>query len=171
VSPKKSSARIAIYAGSFDPPTEGHLDVINRVLPLFDTVYVVVASNIRKSYLFDAEERAELLDTAIAHKTKAKNYEVKIHSGLLMDLCEKLGAQVLVRGLRALSDFEYEFQMSVMNKRINPTVETLHIMTDERFLFISSTTIKEIAFHKGPLKDLVPPNVEKALKKKVRLSP
>lgn len=154
---------VAVYAGSFDPPTMGHLDVISRVQPLFDKLILVVADNIRKTTLFSSKERADLLSEAVKQALPGKKFEIHVHGGLIVDFCREAGAGVLVRGLRAMSDFEYEFQMAAMNRRLNPSVETLHIMTDERFFYFSSTTIKEIAHHGGDLNELVPPNVAKLL--------
>lgn len=161
--------RTAVYAGSFDPPTSGHLDVICRVQPLFDKLFLVVADNLRKQALFSADERIKLLHDALSKRLPKNSFEVKPHNGLVVEFCQKVGAHVLIRGIRAVSDFESEFQMATMNRRLDPTIETLHVMTDERHFFVSSSLVKELAMHGAPLEELVPPNVLKALKKKVAL--
>jgi pantetheine-phosphate adenylyltransferase len=158
--------RTAVYAGSFDPPTNGHLDVLRRVAPLFDKIHLVVASNSGKNSLFRSEERIALLKEAIAEALPGLSIEITSWDGLVVDYCKKVEARVLIRGLRALSDFENEFQMATMNRHLNPQIETLHIMTGEKFFFISSSLIKEVARFGGNLTELVPKNVEKALKKK-----
>lgn len=158
--------RIAVYAGSFDPPTNGHLDVVRRVQPLFDKIYMLVADNSRKKTLFTADERVELLVGALAERIPLGSFEVRPWTGLVVDFCKEIGAKVLIRGLRAVSDFENEFQMATMNRRLDPTVETLHVMTDEQYFFLSSSLVKELARHKTNLNNLVPQNVMEALKKK-----
>lgn len=158
--------RTAVYAGSFDPPTLGHLDVAERVSQLFDKVYLVVAENARKQYLFSDQERAELLEKSAKRILKGRKFEVHIHRGLISDFCKVHKVNVLVRGLRAVSDFEGELAMATMNRRLNPDLETLHIMTHQKYFFLSSSLIKEVAQHGGSLKDLVPPEVEQALRKK-----
>lgn len=160
------SSRIAVYAGSFDPPTFGHIDVIRRVQPIFDKLYLVVANNARKTTLFSAEERVELLEGAVKDVLPKGSYEIATHSGLIVEFCAKVGSRVLIRGLRALSDFEAEFAMSTMNHRLSPKVETFLVMTDQKYFFVSSSLIKEVFQHGGDLKGLVPDNVEKALVKK-----
>ncbi len=160
--------RIAVYAGSFDPPTLGHLDVIQRVQPLFDKIYLVVADNSRKHTLFSSSERVELLEGAADEILPKGSFEIRLHQGLIVNLCKDVGAKVLIRGLRALSDFENEFQMATMNRRLDSSIETLHIMTDEKFFFVSSSLVKELAYNEGSLKELVPTNVLKALLKKVK---
>ncbi len=160
--------RLAVYAGSFDPPTNGHLDVIRRVAPLFDKLYLVVADNSRKQSLFSQEERVELLHEALEKILPKKSFAVESFKGLIVNFCKKVGAQVLIRGIRAVSDFENEFQMATMNRKLDPTIETLHVMTDEKFFFLSSSLVKELARHHAPLEELVPSNVLKALKKRAK---
>lgn len=162
--------RIAVYAGSFDPPTNGHLDVILRVQPLFDKIYLLVASNSRKKTLFTAEERVELLIGALAERIPLGSFEVRSCSGLVVDFCREIGAKVLIRGLRALSDFENEFSMATMNRRLDPGIETLHVMTDEKYFFLSSSLVKELSRHKTDLQGLVPDNVSEALRLKGTLT-
>jgi pantetheine-phosphate adenylyltransferase len=158
--------QIAVYAGSFDPFTNGHLDIVKRVQPLFDTVHMVVAVNPRKATLFSAQERVNLIQSTLDHELPKQSFVVSAHEGLIVDYCKDLGAKVMVRGLRALSDFESELQMSSMNRKLNSNIETLHMMTDEKFFFLSSTLVKEIAAFAGPLSDIVPKFVEQALRQK-----
>lgn len=156
----------AVYPGSFDPPTLGHLDVIERALKIFDTVTVLVAVSSRKSALFSAEERKVLLEKSLE---KTKNVDVAIHDGLTVDYAKKIGAQVIIRGLRAVGDFEYEFQMATMNRKLYPEIETLTIMTGEKYYYISSNTVKEVAMHRGDISGLVPPIVLEAVNMKLNL--
>lgn len=158
----------AVYAGSFDPMTLGHLDVIQRVAPLFDKLYLLVARNSTKTSLFDVEERKALLEANVSDLLPKGSYEIEDYEGLTVNYCEEKKAKVLIRGIRALSDFEKEFQMATMNRHLNRSVESLHVMTDEKYFFVSSSLVKEIAAHGGPLSHLVPKNVEEALKKKYR---
>jgi len=158
--------RNAVYAGSFDPPTSGHLDVIRRVQPLFDRLHLVVAVNGAKHSLFSAEERVELLRESVAEVLPRGSFEVPAPHGLIVDFCRDRGIHCLIRGLRAVSDFEKEFQMAAMNRRLDSSIETLHVMTDESFFFVSSSLVKELAHHRAPLKGLVPRPVLKALRAK-----
>lgn len=161
--------RIGVYAGSFDPPTMGHLDVFQRTHKLFDKYYLVVAKNIGKNAVFSPEERAELLKASVKEVAPgATDIEVCVHRGLIVEFCNKVGAKTLVRGLRAISDFEKEFQIATMNRRLAPKVDTLHMMTDEKYFFVSSTLIKEVASLGGALKDIVPSCVAEALKEKYK---
>lgn len=157
---------IAVYAGSFDPPTRGHLDLIQRVSPLFEKLFVVVAQNTTKSSLFSAAERVEMLLNSL-QELDCKNIEVKFHEGLVVNFCKKVNAKVFIRGIRAVSDFEKEFQIASMNRSLDPNIETLHIMPDQKFSFISSSLIKEVAHFGGDLSEFVTPTVEAALKKKI----
>lgn len=161
--------RKAVYAGSFDPPTLGHLDIIQRVAPLFERLYVVIAENASKTTMFTALERVQLLNRLIEQIPIRSNIEVCSYSGLTVQFCQEKGAGVLVRGLRAISDFEKEFQMASMNRQLCSDVETLHMMTDERYFFVSSSLVKEIARHGGSLGAVVPPIVEQALVDKMKL--
>lgn len=159
--------RSAVYAGSFDPLTNGHLDVIRRVLPLFDKLYIVVATHPLKGPLFSVEERLDLIKASLKNEVKKGQVEIHSWSDLLVHFCQKVNSKILIRGIRSLSDFEVEFQMSTMNRHLNSKVETLHIMTDEKYFFVSSTLIKEVARYGGSLKGLVPNNVALAIKKKI----
>lgn len=163
-------SRTAVYAGSFDPPTNGHIDVIRRVQPNFDKLYLVVAENSRKNTLFTTEERVKLLQGALEPILPEGSFEVESCSGLIVDYCRKVGTHILIRGLRAISDFEAEFQMATMNRRLRGDIETLLVVTDEKYFFVSSSLIKEVAYHGGELEGLVPENVKKALEKKCRSS-
>lgn len=148
--------RSAVYPGSFDPLHNGHLDIIQRCLSLFDEVIVAVLHNEQKKALFGSEERVEMIGEQLADHPTCR---VERFSGLLVDFVEKQGACCVVRGLRAVSDFEYEFQMALMNKRLNPRVETLFMMPKEDYTFLSSRTVKEVFFLGGNLKGLVPERI------------
>jgi pantetheine-phosphate adenylyltransferase len=158
--------RIAIYPGSFDPLTNGHLDVLERAAQLFDRVIVAIARNESKNPLFTLEERLALMKTAIP---RIKNARADIFEGLLVDYAAKQKARALVRGLRAVSDFEFEFQMALMNRKLAENIETIFMMPKETYTFISSRMIKEIARLGGDISPFVPPHVALALKKKLAL--
>ncbi len=159
--------RLAICPGSFDPITFGHLDIIQRAANVFDHVIVAVFNNQSKSPLFSVDERIELLKATTA---SIPNVSVDSHSGLLMDYAREKQAQAIVRGLRAVSDFEYELQITSMNRKLNEDVETFFIMTNNQYSFLSSSMVKEVAKYKGNVSDLVPSVVEDALKEKFKLS-
>ncbi len=156
---------IAVYPGSFDPPTFGHLDIIERSSRVFSRVIVAVAMNIRKDTMFTPRERMEML-----HRLTRSfpNVEVDSFQGLLVEYVRVVGAHVVVRGLRAISDFEYEFQMAHMNKKLSPEVDTVFMMTGERYSYISSHIAKEIARFRGKIDDLVPPLVRDRMSRKLR---
>lgn len=153
----------AIYPGSFDPITLGHLDIIRRIQPLFSEVIVVVANSQRKQYLFSLEERVQLIRENL---TGLPNVKIDKCDGLITEFAVNQGAKVMVRGLRAVSDFEYEFAMANMNKRLKDDLETMIVFTRPEFGFVASNMVKEVAHHNGDLKSLVPPNVIQALRKK-----
>ena len=155
--------KIAVYPGSFDPITNGHLDILSRGLELFDKVIVAVAYNIDKKALFSVEERMELIKLSVDHN---ENVIVDTFHGLLVDYVKKVGARFVIRGLRAMSDFEYEFQMASMNRNLNKGMDTLFMMTSKDYYFISSRTIKEVQQFNGSVKGLVPEVVEERLKQK-----
>lgn len=157
------TSAVAVYPGSFDPITLGHCDIIRRIQKIFGSVTVLVSQSTRKNYLFTAEERKQLAEGALKD---IPNVKVDIHDGLTIDYVRAHKAQTIVRGLRAVSDFEYEFVMANMNKKLNPDVETMIVFASPEYYYISSNTVKEVAMHGGPVKDLVTPNVEKALKQK-----
>jgi len=157
--------RIAVYPGSFDPVTYGHLDVIKRALRIFDRVIVAVGDNPEKKTLFTLDERADMLKKA----TKGyKNLEIATFSGLLLDFVRKKGSSVIVRGLRAVSDFDFEFQRALLNRKITTKIETVFIMTRGAYCYLDSSIVKEMAMFGGSVKDLVPGLVEKKLKEKFK---
>lgn len=156
--------RIAVYPGSFDPITFGHLDILNRGLELFDKVIVAVAHNIEKTGLFSVEERMDLIRESVNGN---KNVIVDFFHGLLVDYVKKVGARTVIRGLRAMSDFEYEFQMASMNRKLNMGMDTIFMMTSKDYFFVSSRTIKEVAIFGGPVDGFVPQVVEQRLRDKL----
>ncbi|TRY25488.1 pantetheine-phosphate adenylyltransferase [Brevibacillus sp. LEMMJ03] len=154
---------IAVCPGSFDPVTNGHLDIISRGAKIFDKVIVAVLINAKKQSLFSVEERIELLREATAGLA---NVEVESFNGLLIDYVRQRQARAVIRGLRAVSDFEYEMQMASINKKLDDHVETLFMMTSHRYSFLSSSIVKELARYGADVSDLVPPVVERALRAK-----
>ena len=152
----------AAFPGSFDPPTSGHINVIQRAASIFDELVVVVAENKQKKYLFSAEERASMIRELV----KEKNVTVTICDCLVVDFLKKLGIKLLVRGVRGLEDFSYEFELSMMNRTLDPEIETIFMTTDPEFFVIRSSSIKELASFNGNLHGMVPPLVAKALKEK-----
>lgn len=155
----------AVYAGSFDPITYGHIDVIHRASNIFEELIVSVAKNAEKDALFTVEERVALVKQSVK---ELKNVKVDAFDGLLVDYARKKEAKVLVRGLRVLSDFEYEFQMVLANRKLAGDIETIFLMPKEQFSYVSSRMIKEIAFLKGDASVFVPEEVNKALLKKIK---
>ena len=158
---------IALYPGSFDPITFGHLDILERATNLFDKVLVTVAVNHRKTAVFTGEERVQLINECLKDKEWAKNIEVDQFTGLLVNHAKKVKANTLIRGVRQISDFEYEFRMALTNKRLAPEVDTVFLMPDEEFTFISASLVKEVAYWKGDLSSFIPDNVAEALLKKL----
>ena len=154
--------KIAVYPGSFDPVTNGHLDILARGLEIFDKVIVAIAINIEKTALFSVEERKELVRKA----TRNGNVLFDSFEGLLVDYVRRVNARFVIRGLRAMSDFEYEFQMASMNRNLNSDMDTIFMMTSKDYFFISSRTIKEVASFGGSVKGFVPAPVEIALREK-----
>src|ERR1044072_1534286 len=155
----------AIYPGSFDPITLGHLDIIRRIQPLFSEVTVVVANSQRKQYLFSLEERVQLIRDNLG---SLPNVHIDKCDGLIVDYAQAAGARVIVRGLRAISDFEYEFAMGTMNKKLNSNIETMIVFTRPEYSFVASHMVKEVAHHGGDLTNLVPANVAAALQGRVK---
>ena len=151
---------IAIYPGSFDPATNGHLTIIHRALRIFDTVIVAVANNARKTALFTLEERQALLAEALQGEPRV---EVDAFEGLLVDYVRRQNASAVIRGLRAVSDFEYEFQMANMNRKLDPDFEAVFMMTGEEHFYISSQVVREVAALRGDVSGLVPACVQKKL--------
>ncbi len=158
------SHSIAVYPGTFDPITNGHLDILERALAVFGTVIVTIAPNLRKNPLFTTDERIGFIRDAMPQYGKRLEFEV--FEGLLVEFCKRRGAAVIVRGLRALADFEYEFQFAHMNRRLAPGVDTIFFMTDERNHYVSSSLVKEVASLGGDINGLVPPPVVSALQAK-----
>jgi pantetheine-phosphate adenylyltransferase len=156
---------IAVYPGSFDPVTNGHLDILMRGLEVFDKIIVVVAYNTDKAGLFTIQERIDLLRASLGDAYQNK-VVLDSFEGLLVDYVKKVGAKAVLRGLRAMSDFEYEFQMASMNRNLNNDMDTLFMMTSKDYFFVSSRSIKEVASFGGSIKGCVPDVVEEALKKK-----
>ena len=154
---------LAIYPGSFDPLTNGHVDIISRGARLFDRIVVAILRNAEKSPLFTMEERVDISRAVFKHQS---NVEVDTFDGLLVDYVERRKAQVIVRGLRAVSDFEFEFQMALMNQRLNPRIETVFMMPAEQYTYISSRLIKEVFSLGGRVHGLVPELVETRLREK-----
>lgn len=156
--------RTAIYAGSFDPITRGHEDLIRRSLEFVDRLVVAVAVNSSKQPLFTLEERCAF----IAEAVKDDRIEVRHFNGLLVDFASEVGATLLIRGLRAVSDFEYEFQMALMNRHLSPKLETIYMVPSLEMTYISSSIVREVARYGGDVNGLVPPGVEKALRQRFR---
>ena len=157
--------RIAVYPGTFDPVTFGHIDLIKRAARLFDQVIVAVAINPQKQVLFSCQERVEMLKSATKGISRVK---VECFNGLLVDYVKRKKTRVMLRGLRMISDFEYEFQMALTNRRLGPEIETIYMMPKESYCFLSSKLIKEAASLGANLKDFVPGFVERKLKAQLR---
>ena len=164
----QASTRIAVYPGTFDPVTNGHIDILSRSLELFDRVIVALATNPRKQPLFSAEERVAFIRDAVGDRDGKLGFDS--FEGLLVDYCRRVGARFIVRGLRALADFEYEFQFAHMNRRLAPGLDTVFFMTDERNHYVSSSLVKEVASFGGDITGLVPPPVATALAAKFSTS-
>ena len=157
--------KVAVYPGSFDPVTNGHLDVLKRALKIFDKVVVAVGENPSKKTLFTVEERVAMMREATK---KFKNVEVEHFSGLLVSYAARKQASAVIRGLRAVSDFENELQLALMNRKINPKIETIFIMTRGMYCYLSASIVKEAACMGGNLRGMVPPVVQKKLKQKFK---
>lgn len=155
--------RIAVYPGSFDPITNGHLDIISRASKLYDKLIVGVLNNGGKVPLFSSEERVDMISHVISG---LENVSCDVFNGLLVDFAKQNGATVIVKGLRTVADFEYEFQMALLNKALNPEYETMFMMTNTKFSYISSSMVKEVAKYQGVLDGLVPPYVADKVKLK-----
>jgi pantetheine-phosphate adenylyltransferase len=156
----------AVYPGMFDPIHNGHVDVIQRSLRIFDEVTVAVVANPSKSPLFTVEQRLEMIDEAVGNMGLGPHFRIAAFDGLLIHLVERERADCIVRGIRAVSDFEYEFQMALMNRKLKGTVETVFMMPHEKYTYISSRLIKEVASYGASVAGMVPPIVEKRLTEK-----
>ena len=157
---------VAIYPGSFDPMTNGHLDIIQRGAKLFDEVIVAVLVNSEKAPLFTAEERVQMMRTIL--KENGLTVRVDTFGGLLVTYAQKQKAQVIVRGIRAVSDYEYELQMALMNRRLEPRIETVFMMPSEAYSYLSSRLVREVFKLRGSVEGLVPPLVERMLRSKIK---
>lgn len=157
--------RIAVYPGSFDPITNGHLDIIRRAAKVYDQVVVGVLNNISKKPVFTAEERCAMIDAVTAD---IPNVSCDMFNGLLVDFAKQKNATVIMKGLRTVADFEYEFQMALLNKALNPEYETMFMMTDTKYSYISSSMVKEVAKYKGELEGLVPAQLIQTIQDKYK---
>lgn len=157
----------AVYPGSFDPITNGHVDIIQRGLEIFDKILISVLKNPKKELLFSTKERVDMIQTIFSSQEKV---EVKAFDGLLVDFAKKNNAKIIIRGLRAISDFEYEFQMTLMNRKLDPEIETFFLMPNVNYSFLSSKLVKEVSMLGGCLQGLVPMEVENKLKKKFKIN-
>jgi len=156
----------AIYPGSFDPLTNGHIDIIERSTRLFDRVIIAVLTNPQKDALFSTDERVEIMREIL--EPRFQNIEIDVFHGLLVDYARQKDAQLIVRGIRAVTDYEYEFQMALMNRRLAPDIETVFMMPSESYSYLSSRLVKEIVELGGFVSGLVPPLVEERLNQKLR---
>lgn len=156
---------LAVFPGSFDPPTYGHLSVIEHVSSMFDSIDVAVAVNPEKKYLFSAEERVQMLSNMVK---KYKNVTVHVCNTLTVDYAKNVGASVLVRGVRNATDFAYEFDLSLINHSLNSSITTVFIPTDQNYVTVKSSSIKELARFGGDISKMVPPDIEKAIKQKYK---
>jgi len=159
---------LAVYPGSFDPITHGHLSVINRALKIFDKIIVAIAQNPQKNNLFTAQERLDMLRHLLASEARI---EVDTFEGLLVEYCKRRNSNVIIRGIRAMSDFEYEFQLALMNRRLARDVQSIFFMTDYKWFYISSTIVKEAASLGGDIAGMVPSHVAQCLREKYNLPP
>ncbi len=158
----------ALFPGSFDPITYGHLDILKRATELFDKVIVTIAVNKRKDAVFTGDERENLLRKCLEGEEWAKKVEIEQFTGLLVEFAKKKNAKTLIRGVRQISDFEYEFRMALTNRRLEPDVDTVFLMPDEQLTFISASLVKEVAYWNGDLSSFVPEHVATALSEKIR---
>ncbi len=156
--------KTAIYPGTFDPITNGHIDIVKRCLKIFDHLTIVVAQHYEKDFLFSAEERKELCEIATKD---IPNVEVQIWQGLLAEYVKTNKADAIVRGMRVLSDFEYEFQMGMMHRKLSMNIEIIYFFPDEKYIFLSSSAVKEIALLNGDISEFVPPEIGKRLKERL----
>jgi len=162
---RKSNRRVALFPASFDPITNGHLDLIQRSRMIFDEVVLAVAKNVSKSATFGADERFEILQ---AVTEGMEDVSVQVFDGLVVHYAEQIGASAIIRGLRMMSDFEYEFEMALMNKHLAPKVEIVFFMTSQEYLYVSSSRLKELVRFGASIDEFVPPIVAEALKTKLR---
>lgn len=161
--------RIGIFPGTFDPVTEGHLDIVTRAHKVLDRLVVAVARSYQKDTLFTVEERQDLIRQAVAEKDRSLDVQVVAFDGLLVDLAKEHGASAIVRGMRFVTDFEYEFQLALMNRRLDPGLETLFFIPSEKYSYLNSSVIKEVVRLGGDVSQLVPRSALDAMKKKFAL--
>jgi pantetheine-phosphate adenylyltransferase len=159
----------ALYPGSFDPFTYGHMDILERATEMFDKVVVTIAVNNKKKTVFTGDEREALINECLENKPWADRVEVEQFTGLLVNFARSKNAQALVRGVRQVSDFEYEFRMALMNRRLAPEVDTIFLMPQEQLTFVSATLVKEVAYWEGDLSSFVPDHVAEALAEKMKI--
>lgn len=155
--------KTALYPGTFDPITNGHIDVIERASQMFDKIVVVIAINSKKTSVFSEQERAEMAIESLCHLS---NVEVQIHSGLTVELARKVQACAIIRGIRAVSDFEYEFQIALMNRKLESEVHTVFLLPHEKYTYLNSSIVRELARYKQSVDEFVPPNVAKKIREK-----
>ena len=153
----------AMYPGSFDPITNGHVDVIDRAAQMYEKVTIVIAKNSKKTPLFDEDERLAMAKEALAHLS---NVHVTLHAGLVVDFAQQHGCNVIVRGLRAVTDFEYEFQIALMNRKLEPSITTIFMMPHEQYTYLNSSIIRELGRYGQDISAFVPPVVAEYMKKK-----
>ena len=154
----------AVFPGSFDPPTNGHLDIIKRASKLFDNLDVLISVNPNKQYMFSEQERLDMLTALLKDY---KNVQIHVWEGLIVNYAKQVGANVLIRGIRSINDFSYEFELAHMNQKLNPEIETMFVPCKEKFGIVKSSSIKELALFDGDISRMVPPLVVDALKKKL----
>jgi len=159
-----SDARVGLFPASFDPPTNGHLDLIDRSLQVFDEVVVAVATNIKKTGMFDLNERVEMLEGALANHARVR---VEAFDGLVVEYAKSIGACAIIRGLRMMSDFEYEFEMALMNRHLAPDIEIIFLASSQEYLYVSSSRLKELVKFGARVDEFVPPIVAEYLHKKI----
>lgn len=157
-------SRIAIYPGTFDPLTLGHIDVMERAAPMFDKVVLLIAVNSKKVNMFSDQERVEMSRIALSH---LPNVEVDFYSGLTVEYAKMIKANTIIRGIRAVSDFEYEFQIALMNKKLYPSADTIFLAPDEKYTYLNSTIVRELARYSQDVSDFVPEIVAQKLKEKL----
>ncbi|MEX2443701.1 MAG: pantetheine-phosphate adenylyltransferase [Alkalispirochaeta sp.] len=158
----------ALMPGSFDPPTNGHLNLIERAVNIYDHIDIVVAQNSQKTYTFDADERLHMMKTLTA---KWDTVEVHVWERMIVEFARKVGARIMIRGVRALSDFSYEFELSMLNKGLDPEIETIFMPTDAQFFVLRSSAIKELVRLGGDVSAMVPPIVEEQLRRRIAEAP
>jgi pantetheine-phosphate adenylyltransferase len=164
MSRRRGAPTVALFPASFDPLTNGHLDMVHRSLRAFDELVVAVAVNVEKRTTFSLEERLEMLEAVIGHEPGVR---ITYFSGLTVDYAREIGAHVVIRGLRAIADFEYEFEMALMNKHLNADVETVFLMSSQQYLYVSSSRLKELVRFGRDVTEFVPPVVAKRLREKL----